>query len=122
MIVDRISDPPETYSNGSEFEIENQPSSVEPLPANVTSAMHKLPESNEHFTTSIQSNEQELPEESQSFSYLSKWISAILIKLQIKYKLSDSALTALISILHLIFTIISHPLQYYFPKTIKGFP
>ena len=30
-------------------------------------------------------------------------------------------MTALISILHLIFTIISHPLQYYFPKTTKGF-
>ena len=102
------------------FETQLQPSSVEPLPANVISAMHMLPESNEHSATSIQSNEQELPEESQSFSYLSKWISAILIKLQIKYKLSDSALTALISILHLIFTIISHPLQYYFPKTIKG--
>ena len=43
------------------FETQLQPSSVEPLPANVISAMHMLPESNEHSATSIQSNEQELP-------------------------------------------------------------
>ena len=51
---------------------------------------------------------------------LNKWISVLLIKVKVKYKLSDSVLTTLLSILQLIFTLISHPLQYCFPKTVQN--
>ena len=96
------------------FEVQSWPSSTEPSP-NVISTVPLLAESNEGsmstYTVHGHPNEQGLPEESQSLSYLIKWISALLIKLQVKYKLSDSVLTVLISILRLIFTLISHPLQ-----------
>ena len=105
------------------FEVLPQLSSTEPSP-NVISTVQLLPESNEGsmstYTVHGHPNEQGLSEESQSLFYLIKWISALLIKLQVKYKLSDSVLTALISILQLIFTLISHPLQYCFPSTIQG--
>ena len=103
------------------FEVQPQTSSTEPSP-NVVSTVPLVPESNEGSTSThtVHPIEQELPDESQSLFYLIKWISALLIKLQVKYKLSDSVLTALISILQLIFTIISHPLKHYFPNTIQG--
>ena len=44
----------------------------------------------------------------------------ILIKVKVKYKLSDSVITTLLSILQMIFTLISHPLRYCFPKTVQN--
>ena len=55
-----------------------------------------------------------------SYLNLSRWISVLLIKLQAKYKLSDNVMLAFVSVLRLLFAIISHPLQYYFPRTIQG--
>ena len=55
-----------------------------------------------------------------SYLNLSTWISVLLIKLQAKYKLSDNVMLAFVSVLRLLFAIISHPLQYYFPRTIQG--
>jgi len=50
---------------------------------------------------------------------LNKWVSILLVKVKVKYKLSDNVLTALLSILQLIFFLISHPLQYCFPKMVN---
>ena len=65
------------------------------------------------------SNEKESSEEPGSSSVLYLF-SVLLVKLQVKYKLSDSVMTALISILQLIFTLTSHPLQYSFPRTLHS--
>ena len=57
----------------------------------------------------------------QPILHLNKWICVILIKvIKVKYKLSDSFITTLLSILQMIFTLISHPLRYCFPKTVQN--
>ena len=83
------------------------------------SATPLLPEQNEGCTSSMCPNEKESSEEPGSSSVL-YLISVLLVKLQVKYKLSDSVMTTLISILQLLFTLTSHPLQYSFPKTLHS--
>ena len=60
--------------------------------------------STEHEASTVHPNESESSGLLQSVLHLNKWISILLIKVKVKYKLSDSVLVTFLSILQLIFS------------------
>lgn len=97
-------------------------SSPAPLPIASSPAPLPISDQNEECTSSASNNEKDSESSSQGtgLSPVLYLISFLLIKLQVKYKLSDSVMTTLISILQLIFSLTSHPLQHCFPKSLHN--
>ena len=118
-ITSSSSDDEDDQRISQNFEADCFEVSAQPSPMDYPSAAPLLPEQNEGCTSGMCSNEKESSEEPGLSSVLYLF-SVLLVKLQVKYKLSDSVMTALISILQLIFTLTSHPLQYSFPRTLHS--